>query len=140
MSSFLTTITLSLSLLFCRLHERFHQSNINVLWYDDGKFDYTQIILPLQLLTRAPQHIHFKNYTHTHTTTYTYTQSEEEVVDHLPALRASCAKHCPTQTKAYEACKDRIAKLGEGDCEAWYFDFLHCVDHCVAPQAFKKLK
>ncbi|KAL7492803.1 hypothetical protein ACHAWT_001824 [Skeletonema menzelii] len=69
-----------------------------------------------------------------------YLESEEEVVDHLPALRASCAKHCPTQTKAYEACKDRIAKLGEGDCEAWYFDFLHCVDHCVAPQAFKKLK
>ncbi len=85
-----------------------------------------------------------KHTTHV-TTLYHYTkqqkqQSEEEIVDHLPALKASCAKHCTTQTKAYEACKDRIAKLGEGDCEAWYFDFLHCVDHCVAPQAFKKLK
>ena len=67
-------------------------------------------------------------------------QSEEEVVDHLPALRAECKKHCPAQQKEYNACKDRIAKLGEGDCEAWYFDLLHCVDHCVAPQAFKKLK
>eukprot|EP00584_Thalassiosira_punctigera_P019173 CAMPEP_0172573072 /NCGR_PEP_ID=MMETSP1067-20121228/136004_1 /TAXON_ID=265564 ORGANISM="Thalassiosira punctigera, Strain Tpunct2005C2" /NCGR_SAMPLE_ID=MMETSP1067 /ASSEMBLY_ACC=CAM_ASM_000444 /LENGTH=126 /DNA_ID=CAMNT_0013365669 /DNA_START=443 /DNA_END=823 /DNA_ORIENTATION=- len=68
------------------------------------------------------------------------TMSEEEVVDHLPALKASCAKHCPAQKKEYNACKQRIAKLGEGDCEAWFFDFLHCVDHCVAPQAFKKLK
>jgi ubiquinol-cytochrome c reductase subunit 6 len=67
-------------------------------------------------------------------------QSEEEVVDHLPALKAECKKHCPAQQKEYNACKDRIAKLGEGDCEAWYFDLLHCVDHCVAPQAFKKLK
>jgi ubiquinol-cytochrome c reductase subunit 6 len=67
-------------------------------------------------------------------------QSEEEVVDHLPTLKASCAKHCPTQKKAYDDCVGRIAKLGEGDCEAWYFDLLHCVDHCVAPQAFKKLK
>jgi ubiquinol-cytochrome c reductase subunit 6 len=67
-------------------------------------------------------------------------QSEEEVVDHLPALKASCAKHCPAEKKAYNACIDRINKLGEGDCEAWYFDMLHCVDHCVAPQAFKKLK
>ena len=67
-------------------------------------------------------------------------QSEEEVVDHLPALKASCAKHCPAQKKQYDACVNRITKLGEGDCEAWYFDLLHCVDHCVAPQAFKKLK
>ena len=67
-------------------------------------------------------------------------QSEEEVVDHLPALKASCAKHCPAQKKQYDACINRITKLGEGDCEAWYFDLLHCVDHCVAPQAFKKLK
>ncbi|KAK1746730.1 cytochrome b-c1 complex subunit 6 [Skeletonema marinoi] len=66
--------------------------------------------------------------------------SEEEIVDHLPALKEACAKHCPAQNKAYEDCKGRIAKLGEGDCEAWYFDVLHCVDHCVAPQAFKKLK
>ncbi|EED89164.1 ubiquinol cytochrome c reductase [Thalassiosira pseudonana CCMP1335] len=67
-------------------------------------------------------------------------QSEEEVVDHLPQLKASCAKHCPAQKKEYDACVNRITKLGEGDCEAWYFDLLHCVDHCVAPQAFKKLK
>lgn len=54
--------------------------------------------------------------------------------------KESCKKHCPAQMKEYEACKGRIAKLGEGDCEGWYFDLLHCVDHCVAPQAFKKLK
>eukprot|EP00585_Thalassiosira_rotula_P024470 CAMPEP_0196239330 /NCGR_PEP_ID=MMETSP0913-20130531/7698_1 /TAXON_ID=49265 /ORGANISM="Thalassiosira rotula, Strain GSO102" /LENGTH=68 /DNA_ID=CAMNT_0041521203 /DNA_START=31 /DNA_END=237 /DNA_ORIENTATION=- len=65
---------------------------------------------------------------------------EAEVVDHLPALKASCKSHCPAQIKEYNACKQRIAKLGEGDCEAWYFDLLHCVDHCVAPLAFKKLK
>jgi len=68
------------------------------------------------------------------------TQSEEEVVDHLPALKKECAKHCPAQKKEYDACVNRIAKLGEGDCEGWYFDLLHCVDHCVAPKAFKGLK
>ena len=67
-------------------------------------------------------------------------QSEEEVVDHLPALKKSCESHCPVEKKAYEACTGRIAKLGEGDCEGWYFDLLHCVDHCVAPKAFKPLK
>eukprot|EP00579_Thalassiosira_antarctica_P020547 CAMPEP_0201970446 /NCGR_PEP_ID=MMETSP0904-20121228/30987_1 /ASSEMBLY_ACC=CAM_ASM_000553 /TAXON_ID=420261 /ORGANISM="Thalassiosira antarctica, Strain CCMP982" /LENGTH=68 /DNA_ID=CAMNT_0048519381 /DNA_START=30 /DNA_END=236 /DNA_ORIENTATION=+ len=65
---------------------------------------------------------------------------EAEVVDTLPALKAECTKHCPAQIKQYDACKLRIAKLGDGDCEGWYFDLLHCVDHCVAPQVFKNLK
>lgn len=32
----------------------------------------------------------------------------------------------------YKACKVRIAAAKEGDCEAWYFDFLKCVDKCVS--------
>lgn len=109
---------------------------------------------PAGLVVQLEHIIYKQSPTHTQNTTKTRThgafykqkiqtktqQSEEEVVDHLPALKAECKKHCPAQQKEYNACKDRIAKLGEGDCEAWYFDLLHCVDHCVAPQAFKKLK
>jgi ubiquinol-cytochrome c reductase subunit 6 len=55
-------------------------------------------------------------------------------------MKEKCMHHCPNEIKAYNACAERIKVKGEGDCEAWYFDLLHCVDHCVAPQVFKKLK
>ena len=67
-------------------------------------------------------------------------QSEEEVVDPFPKIKEECGKHCPKQLKLYEACKSRIAASKEGDCESWYFDYLHCVDHCAAPKIFKLLK
>lgn len=37
---------------------------------------------------------------------------------------------------AYNECTKRIEKKGEGDCEAWFFDFIHCRDKCVAPKIF----
>ena len=49
-------------------------------------------------------------------------------------------KECPAPKRAYEDCVLRIAEKGEGDCEAWYFDLLHCVDKCTAPKIFKHVK
>jgi len=34
----------------------------------------------------------------------------------------------------------RITAKGEGDCEAWYFELVHCVDNCALPKVFKTLK
>ena len=65
---------------------------------------------------------------------------DEEPVDHLPQLRKDCVKSCPGPKADYDACVKRIEKSGTGDCEAWYFDLIHCVDKCVAPKAFKPLK
>jgi len=67
-------------------------------------------------------------------------QSEEEPVDILPQLRKDCLKTCPGPQAAYKACTKRIEAKGEGDCEAWYFDMLTCVDKCVAPQVMKYTK
>lgn len=65
---------------------------------------------------------------------------DEEPVDHLPQLRKDCVKSCPGPKADYDACVKRIEKSGTGDCEAWYFDLIHCVDKCVAPKVFKPLK
>lgn len=58
---------------------------------------------------------------------------DEEPVDPLPALRQECKPSCIAQFEKYEACVKRVKAKGEGDCEAWFFDYLHCLDKCVAP-------
>lgn len=65
---------------------------------------------------------------------------EEDPVDALPELRKECAKGCTAPKKDYDACVKRIADRGEGDCEAWYFDYLHCIDKCVMPKIFNYTK
>ena len=67
-------------------------------------------------------------------------KSDEEPVDHLPTIRKECMSHCPAPKAAYEACVKRIAGKGEGDCEAWYFDMLTCVDHCASKKVFNYVK
>ena len=55
---------------------------------------------------------------------------------------------CGAQRTAYrlllhllkQACSQRIKVRGVGDCEPVYFDFLHCVDKCAAPQIMKHIK
>ena len=68
------------------------------------------------------------------------TQSDEEPVDMLPQIRQDCLKSCPAPKASYDACVKRIEAKGEGDCEAWYFDMLTCVDKCAAPKVFKYTK
>ena len=38
--------------------------------------------------------------------------------------------HC--SYKQTKACKARIEKTKEGDCEPWYFDYWKCIDKCVS--------
>lgn len=35
-----------------------------------------------------------------------------------------------------QKCIPRIEKAGEGDCESWYFDYIHCLDKCVCRPPF----
>eukprot|EP00540_Astrosyne_radiata_P012248 CAMPEP_0116844992 /NCGR_PEP_ID=MMETSP0418-20121206/13013_1 /TAXON_ID=1158023 /ORGANISM="Astrosyne radiata, Strain 13vi08-1A" /LENGTH=67 /DNA_ID=CAMNT_0004476041 /DNA_START=59 /DNA_END=262 /DNA_ORIENTATION=+ len=66
--------------------------------------------------------------------------ADEEPVDPLPKLREDCLKSCPKAKADYDSCVKRIEAKGEGDCEAWYFDLIHCVDKCVAPKIFAYTK
>ena len=65
---------------------------------------------------------------------------DEEPVDPRPQLASECTVKCPTQSANYDACKERIKGNPEGDCEAWFFDLMHCVDHCVAHKIFHGTK
>jgi hypothetical protein len=58
----------------------------------------------------------------------------------MPRITEECKAKATAPWAAYEACKVRLAKHKEGDCEAWYFDFLKAVDQCRVPQIFKTLK
>ena len=71
---------------------------------------------------------------------YIKNQQDEEPVDRLPQLREECKPSCTTSMSKYEACVKRVKAAGEGDCEAWFFDHLHCLDKCVAPKVFKYTK
>ncbi|KAL7561751.1 hypothetical protein ACA910_010961 [Epithemia clementina (nom. ined.)] len=66
---------------------------------------------------------------------------EQEVVDPMPKIRAQCMdKACPKYKKDYNACVERITKNKQGDCETWYWDWIHCADKCVAPKIFELTK
>ncbi|KAG9141618.1 hypothetical protein Leryth_015311 [Lithospermum erythrorhizon] len=68
--------------------------------------------------------------------------SDEEPVDQKKLMEDRCKPKCVKQLRAYEACVDRIKgdESGTKHCTGQYFDFYHCVDRCVAPELFKKLK
>jgi len=66
--------------------------------------------------------------------------SDEEPVCPLPSLRKACEPKCADVFKTYLACADRIEQKGSGDCEAWYFDWLKCIDKCAMPHIMQKLK
>ena len=50
-------------------------------------------------------------------------------------IQAKCADTAPcAKAKALlEACAARIEEKGSGECEAWAFDFWHCIDQCAVP-------
>eukprot|EP00555_Chaetoceros_dichaeta_P002896 CAMPEP_0198250062 /NCGR_PEP_ID=MMETSP1447-20131203/1388_1 /TAXON_ID=420782 /ORGANISM="Chaetoceros dichaeta, Strain CCMP1751" /LENGTH=68 /DNA_ID=CAMNT_0043934835 /DNA_START=73 /DNA_END=282 /DNA_ORIENTATION=- len=67
--------------------------------------------------------------------------SDEDPVDILPQIRKDCLEAaCPIPKAAYDACIKRVQAKGDGDCEAWYFDMLGCVDKCAAPKIFAHTK
>ncbi|GAA0187413.1 reductase [Lithospermum erythrorhizon] len=68
--------------------------------------------------------------------------SDEEPVDQKKILEDRCKGTCVKQFRAYEACVDRIKgdDTGTKHCTGQYFDYYYCIDRCVAPKLFKKLK
>lgn len=57
---------------------------------------------------------------------------DEDPVCPIPAITEACKPHCTKFWDNYKACAARIEKKGEGECEPWYFDYLHCIDKCVS--------
>ncbi|EMD35160.1 hypothetical protein CERSUDRAFT_125105 [Gelatoporia subvermispora B] len=73
-------------------------------------------------------------------------EEEEEPEDPLPAIREECAQSakCLAATKHFEHCQERVGagqtKYHGEDCIEELYVMMHCVDDCVAPRLFAKLK
>ncbi|KAH1120273.1 hypothetical protein J1N35_003433 [Gossypium stocksii] len=67
---------------------------------------------------------------------------DEEPVDQKKYLEDGCKPKCVKQLRSYEACVKRIQgdESGHKHCTGQYFDYWSCVDKCVAPSLFTKLK
>ncbi|OQR75574.1 cytochrome b-c1 complex subunit 6 [Tropilaelaps mercedesae] len=69
---------------------------------------------------------------------------EAELVDPQVTLRAKCGEKpkCKEFKAKFDECEARVnsRKKTAETCAEELFDFLHCVDHCVAPELFKHLK
>ncbi|KAH0913154.1 hypothetical protein HID58_036475 [Brassica napus] len=68
--------------------------------------------------------------------------AEDEVVDPKKYLEESCKPKCVKPLLEYQACVKRIQgdDSGHKHCTGQYFDYWHCIDKCVAPKLFAKLK
>jgi len=66
----------------------------------------------------------------------------DDPVDIKPQLEEECGEHhCSSLKKELEKCTERVTANPSGEtCSQELFDFLHCVDHCVAPKLFAQLK
>ncbi|KAJ0026419.1 hypothetical protein Pint_07944 [Pistacia integerrima] len=69
-------------------------------------------------------------------------RADEDVVDQKKYLEDACKPKCVKPLIEYEACKKRIEgdESGHKHCTGQYFDYLSCIDKCVAPKLFAKLK
>ncbi|RCK57611.1 Cytochrome b-c1 complex subunit 6 [Candida viswanathii] len=79
-------------------------------------------------------------------------EDEEEQADPLDTLREECAKTaaCKPFDHHFQECIERVTKEQEEegyehkhykeDCVEEYFHLQHCVNDCVAPRLFNKLK
>ncbi|KAF0852596.1 mitochondrial Complex III (CIII) ubiquinol:cytochrome c oxidoreductase Qcr6 [Andalucia godoyi] len=62
-------------------------------------------------------------------------------VDPTPEIRESCKKQqCMSLVAEYEACANRVAAKGDGNCIGQFGDLLKCIDKCAAPKIFATLK
>ncbi|KAL5637622.1 hypothetical protein ACGC1H_004137 [Rhizoctonia solani] len=70
---------------------------------------------------------------------------EEEPEDILPELREECKQTaaCSGLDKHFAHCTEKV-NAGEGykgeDCVEEFPSLMHCVDNCVAPKLFSKLR
>ncbi|PKI52975.1 hypothetical protein CRG98_026555 [Punica granatum] len=69
-------------------------------------------------------------------------RADEEPVDQKKYLEESCKPKCVKPLLEYQACVKRIQgdESGHKHCTGQYFDYWSCVDKCVAPKLFVKLK
>ncbi|XP_071515019.1 cytochrome b-c1 complex subunit 6, mitochondrial-like [Panulirus ornatus] len=71
-------------------------------------------------------------------------EEEEDLVDPLDGLKEACgaSSHCAELNERLSSCNDRVSSrsMTEETCSEELFDYLHCVDHCLAQTLFKKLK
>ncbi|CAI0440408.1 unnamed protein product, partial [Linum tenue] len=67
-------------------------------------------------------------------------RADEEPVDQKKYLEESCKPKCVKPLLEYEACVKRIQGDDHKHCTGQYFDYWFCVDKCVAPKLFPKLK
>ncbi|KAL4351906.1 hypothetical protein GQ457_06G026250 [Hibiscus cannabinus] len=69
-------------------------------------------------------------------------KADDEPVDPKKYLEDGCKPKCVKQLRSYEACIKRIQgdESGHKHCTGQYFDYWSCVDKCVAPTLFPKLK
>ncbi|GAB4827279.1 hypothetical protein Ancab_034168 [Ancistrocladus abbreviatus] len=71
-----------------------------------------------------------------------FTMADEELMDPKKCLEDRCKSACVKALHAYQACQKRIDgdESGHKHCTGQYFDYWYCVDGCVAPKLFSKLK
>nr|XP_034924517.1 cytochrome b-c1 complex subunit 6-like isoform X1 [Populus alba] len=69
-------------------------------------------------------------------------RADEELVDQKKYLEDSCRPKCVKPLLEYEACVKRVEgdDSGHKHCTGQYFDYWFCIDKCVAPKLFSKLK
>ncbi|XP_062521422.1 cytochrome b-c1 complex subunit 6, mitochondrial-like [Corticium candelabrum] len=71
-------------------------------------------------------------------------EEEEDIEDPQEIIREKCreTKKCASLRDKLNTCNERVLsrKRTEETCEEELFDFVHCVDHCVAKTLFSKLK
>ncbi|XLU96603.1 hypothetical protein S245_010955, partial [Arachis hypogaea] len=68
--------------------------------------------------------------------------ADDEPVDQKRYLEDSCKPKCVKPLLEYQACIKRIDgdDSGHKHCTGQYFDYWSCIDKCVAPKLFPKLK
>nr|CAB3463153.1 unnamed protein product [Digitaria exilis] len=69
-------------------------------------------------------------------------RADTEPVDQKNYLEERCKPLCVKSLYDYERCVKRVENDGSGQkhCTGQYFDYWSCVDKCVAPKLFDKLK
>merc|ERR1712191_28750 len=71
-------------------------------------------------------------------------EEEADLVDPMVTIKEKCTqtKACASLFEKLTTCNARVASKTETTetCVEEGSDFLHCVDHCLAPKLFKHLK
>nr|BAN20397.1 unkown protein [Riptortus pedestris] len=67
---------------------------------------------------------------------------DEELVDPQVVLKEQCGDKCTNYKAKLDECYERVSSRSQTTetCAEELFDFIHCVDHCVAKDLFSKLK